>query len=133
DQFAGLWRGQCDGYPAISEGVVTVAVSLEEQPPIKITAWTKGYVRRGPVVGFTQVDITFVHNGPGEAVVTVDADHLRVPDLTAEGARVVVEYPDAGEMISGTVEEVTGEGAAEVATRTFRVRDDWAAIFHDII
>lgn len=110
-----------------------MAASLEDEPPITITAWTKSYVRRGPVAGFNSCEITFMHNAPGEATFTVDADHERVPDLVADGARAVLYYEPANAYFSGTVEEITGEGAAEVATRTFRVRDDWAAIFQDLI
>src|SRR5690606_8417891 len=113
-----------------SEGMVSM--SLESPPELTITAWDKDYTRRGPVVGFNSASVTFVDNGPGEAVFEVDADHLRVPDLTAPGARVVVHYAPADAWLSGTVEEVTGEGLGDVAVRTFRVRDDWAEIFQSV-
>ena len=109
-----------------------MSMSLESPPELTITAWDKDYERRGPVVGFNSASVTFVDNGPGEAVFEVDADHLRVPDLTAPGARAVVHYAPADAWLSGTVEEVTGEGLGDVAVRTFRVRDDWAEIFQSV-
>src|SRR5690606_41362872 len=105
-----------------------VSMSLESPPELTITAWDKDYTRRGPVVGFNSASVTFVDNGPGEAVFEVDADHLRVPDLTAPGARAVVRYAPADAWLAGQVEEVTGGGRGVVAGRAIRVRDDSAKI-----
>src|SRR5690606_11954936 len=69
----------------------------------------------------------------GEALFELDADHPRVADLAAPGARAVLCYTPADLWFSGTVEEVTGAGAAPVATRTFRVRDDWLDVFQDLV
>src|SRR5690606_42039379 len=95
-------------------------------------AWARGDERRGSVVGFNWASVTCVDNGLGEAVFEVVVDDLRVADLTARGARAVVHYAPADDWLSGTVEEVTGEGLGDVAVRTFRVRDDWAEIFQSV-
>lgn len=73
-------------------------------------------------------------NAASTAVFTLDADDPQVGVLTAEGARVVVEYFHDPEdpwnpmvLLSGMVGERTGESST-AGTRTFEVWDDWAYV-----
>jgi hypothetical protein len=106
--------------------------------PLTITVYTKGYVRKGVVAAPTSVSVSINHNAPGTAEFTVDADHARISDLTAYGARAVVAYryapsSDPVVLISGPVGDTTGEGPADSAVRKFVITDDWAEIFNGII
>lgn len=99
---------------------------------LRFAVYTKNYVRKGPVGGLSDIEITFRHNLPGKAQFTVDSDNLRATDLATEGARVVIDYRyERGAppvRMSGTVEE--GQGDGYPATRTFSVTDDFAEVFN---
>lgn len=77
--------------------------------------------------------MVFRDNKAGDVEFTVAAAHARVADLTAEGARAVVAYQPGGggqpQIISGAVQELSGEGRASRATRTFKIVDDFDDIF----
>lgn len=101
-------------------------------PPVQIVAWSKGYERKGVVPGLRSVSVVFRDNKAGDAEFTVRADHPRVGDLTADGARAVLTYTPTGgtpEVLSGAVQEISGEGRASRSTRTFKLVDD----FDDIL
>ena len=94
------------------------------------TCWDKNYNRKGQVGKVIDADVTGRHNTLGSCDFTVSARNNRVADLSADGARVTVDYyPDTGwtpiRFYSGEVENIHGEGRAEKATRTFTVTDDW--------
>lgn len=110
---------------------------MTEHIPLRLEVWTKSYVRKGVIGRPTKVTGSIMHNAPGTIDFTVDADHPRIADLTAAGARAVLTYRyTAGDtpttLMSGTIGEVSGSGPAKSATRTFRIRDDWN-ILNDIL
>lgn len=99
-------------------------------PAFQIEVWSKGMVLCGETAQPISVSCTPRHNAASDCEFTVDADHPRVTDLTAPGARVVVWYrPDDAaapvRLLSGTAGQLSGEGPEDVATRTFTVYDDW--------
>lgn len=105
--------------------------------PILITAWSKDYQRLGVVGGIRSAEAYFRKNLPGSGMFELDADAPRVPDLAESGARVVMEYRYAPGVapvaISGGVEELTGDGPTEAATRIYQVTDDFADVFNDVL
>jgi hypothetical protein len=110
---------------------------MTQHIPLRIEVWTKSYVRKGVVGRPTSVAGSIIHNAPGTMDFTVDADHPRIVDLTADGARAVLTYryvpgDTPTTLMSGTIGEVTGTGPASSSTRTFRIRDDWN-ILNDIL
>lgn len=117
---------------------------VSDAAPVQITCWTKDMVRRGTVDDVNKVDLDVVFNGGGAASFAIDSDHPRAGDLTVPGARCVIDYfpdwdsddPLADPMepitLSGSVDEITGEGPEGSAVRTFAVTDDWHAVFTDL-
>lgn len=109
---------------------------MEDAPPIQITVWTKNMMRRGTVEAPNRVEVTVRDGAAGDALFEVDADHDRIADLTAPGARVVIDYyPDDDTdpvTLSGNIDELTGAGPADSAVRAFSVTDDWEAVFVDL-
>lgn len=104
---------------------------------LSISSWTKDYVYRGPVADPSEIHGAIRWNAPGSFTFTVDADHPRIADLVAEGSRATIDYREApGDapypLFSGPLTEITGKGAADVATRTFHIADDWQ-ILNEIV
>lgn len=109
---------------------------MADDPPLRLTVYDKDYVRRGVVPLVTEASCTIRRNAPGEASFTVDADHPRVADLTANGARVVVSYRAVDEYVplfSGTVTDRTGNAPDGTTARTYTVSDDWDDIFNGVV
>lgn len=105
--------------------------------PLSVEVWSSTFVRKGVVGRPTTITGSVLHNAPGTMDFTVDADHPRIADLTATGARAVLSYRYApGDtpivLMSGTIGEVSGTGPALSSSRTFRIRDDWN-ILNDIL
>lgn len=102
---------------------------MEEHVPLRITAYTKGYVRKGVVTAPASVGVQHLWDAPSVTTFVVDSDHKRVDDLVAEGARCTVEYQPRGELwrtlMSGMVTGLNGQGGALDGQRDFAVLDDW--------
>jgi hypothetical protein len=94
-----------------------------------LTAWDKSYARKGDIGKRLGLNLTLAHNTLGSCDFTLSARNPRVGDLSADGARVTVDYyPNDGVTpirYSGEVTSIHGEGRGETATRTFTVTDDW--------
>lgn len=97
--------------------------------PIKIDLWDKSYGWLGPLGVPISVSATKRRNAASDCTFTVKATHPRIGDLMTKGTRAVVTYqPDGIEpfrLVSGRVQNRSGENPAQQATRTFAVRDDW--------
>jgi hypothetical protein len=91
--------------------------------PFEITIYSKTFARTGWVSDPLEVSVTTRHNAIGSAAVTVAADHRRLPDLAADGARLVIKY-NGEHLISGPVRGVSGEGPRSSGTVTFSIEDD---------
>lgn len=109
---------------------------FDEQVPIQIGVWSRQMGFQGWVFGPHEISGTVRYNAASDCTFSVDADHDAVERLTIKGARVVVRYmrpiDEIRTLISGTVEEVNGDGVGGTAIRTFTVRDDFN-LFNDII
>lgn len=105
--------------------------------PFEVTVFDKGYVRKGPLGAPLGLSGEVVANAAGSLEFTVPADHPRVPDLAASGARVVVNYrplPDAAPqfLISGRVQQVAGGGPVHAPWRRFVVVDDFTVLTDEV-
>lgn len=104
--------------------------------PFDVTVFDKSYVRKGPLGAPKSLSGEVVKNEAGSLEFTVAADHPRVPDLTAPGARVVVNYrpTPSSEMflISGRVQEAAGGGPASAPWRRFTVVDDFTLLTDEV-
>jgi hypothetical protein len=104
--------------------------------PFEVTVFDKAYTRKGPLGAPLSLTGEVVKNAPGSLEFTVPADHPRVPDLTASGARVLVNYwPTADTekfLISGRVQEAGGGGPRYAPWRRFVVVDDFTVLTDEI-
>lgn len=104
--------------------------------PFEVTVFDKGYVRKGPLGAPLSLSGEVVHNGVGELEFTVPSDHPRLGDLTASGARVVVNYRPEGRapqfLISGAVEDKGGGGSRHQPWRRFSIVDDWSVLTDEL-
>lgn len=103
--------------------------------PFSLTVYSKGYVRQGVVNAPLSVEGAVRVGAPGELTFSVHADERRLAALGAEGARVRCDYrydQDAEPMtlISGPVNEASGDVKLRGGVKTFTVTDDWN-IFND--
>lgn len=101
---------------------------MEGQLPIAITVFDKDYARKGVVAAPLSVNVMLQWNAPGVASFRLDADHRRVNDLVAPGARCVISYRAPGItehiLLSGLVSEAKGSGGPLSPVREFVVLDD---------
>lgn len=105
--------------------------------PFELTAFTKGYVSKGPVGAPLELTGEAVYSGVGMLEFTLPSDHPRVPALVASGARVVCNYrPTATSaaqfLMSGRVEVVEGGGSSRSPWRRFRVVDDFTVLTDEV-
>lgn len=98
---------------------------------IRLTVWSRDYVRRGPVRAPLSVTMEAHWNAASSLSFTIDPQDARADDLREPGARVVAEYVVDDVVIlrrSGVVESVGGSrDAIEV-----KVRDDWADVMQQL-
>jgi len=104
--------------------------------PFDVTVFDKAYTRKGPLGAPLSLSGEVVANAAGSLEFTVPADHPRVPDLTASGARVLVNYRPTDDssmfLISGRVYEVAGGGPRHAPWRRFGVVDDFTALTDEV-
>lgn len=97
------------------------------QNPFKVTIYSKTYARLGWIGNPVSLTVNPRHNVLGTATMVMDADHPRISDLLAGGARAVIEY--RGEhIIGGPIRARSGKGPAKVATVTFGIEDDYRLV-----
>ncbi len=95
-----------------------------EDAPFTIAVYDKTLRRVGWVGDPVSLTVTPRHNRQPTAALTVRADHGRLPDLAAKGARLVLSY-DGSQIMSGRVRLRQGKGPASQGEVTFQVVDDW--------
>lgn len=91
--------------------------------PFKTTIYDKAFARKGWLPDPLSIEVTPRHNQIGTATIVVPTTHWRIPDLAAEGARVVIEY-NGEHILSGPVRMYSGTGPDLQGEITFRVEDD---------
>jgi hypothetical protein len=91
--------------------------------PFRITIYDKAFARLGWLPDPISIEVTPRHNQIGTATIVVPTHHTRIPDLAAEGARVVIEY-NGEQILSGPVRMYSGTGPDLQGEVTFRVEDD---------
>lgn len=102
---------------------------MAEYNPFNIKVYTKDFAFKGFANDVQILVATPRHNQTPTASFTLDADHRQVPNLLADGARVVIEL--RGEfLLSGKVSLSRAEGPNVQATLTFQVRGDFRFL-HD--
>lgn len=116
---------------------MTVAESMEAEPPISLWLFDKNYERKGLIPAPESVEFLTVWNGNGMIAFTVLADNPRMTPLSSPGARVVMTLRRPGMttpkvIVSGPVTERDGEGLSGLPIRVFTVADDFG-IFDEII
>lgn len=101
------------------------------ESPFTVEVYDQAFVRRGWVGDPVELAVTVRHNARGTASLTVTADHPRLTDLTAPGARLVIRY-DGRFLMSGRVRLRSGQGPALAGQVTLAVVDDlrvlWEAL-----
>lgn len=99
----------------------------------QITVYNKYYERRGWVNAPNELKIHPRHNLTPTATFVIDADHVRIADLTEVGARVTIHDTDDGEqIISGPVTLQSGDDLASGGTLTLTVTGDFR-LLHNIL
>ncbi|MCO4256516.1 siphovirus ReqiPepy6 Gp37-like family protein [Pseudarthrobacter cellobiosi] len=102
----------------------------DEESPFVITLYDKDFVRQGWLGDPESVVAVPVHNGIGDASITVGSGNAKLPLLMERGARVTIEYQ--GEyLIGGKVRAKKGQGPSLNGSMTFTVVDDFR-LFHRI-
>lgn len=96
--------------------------------PFGITVFDKAFGRRGFVGDPTALVTTVRHNAIGTSTLTLPADHRRVADLAARGARVVITY-DGQHLLSGPVRRLRAVGPRSSSTVAVDVEDDLRLLF----
>ncbi len=94
--------------------------------PFVITVYDKAFRRLGWVGAYESLTLNLRHNAVSTAALVVANDHVRLPDLLANGARLVIEYEGAT-VLTGPVTSSTGELAPDGAV-TVTVESDWRVI-----
>lgn len=97
----------------------------------KITLFNKSFQRVDEIGDPELLSCTPRHMQAGSASITLPADHPKAGLLTAEDARVLIEYPGVT-MLSGVVEGVEGLGPDVSGTLTFNIRSDFREL-HNIL
>jgi hypothetical protein len=92
--------------------------------PFTVAVFDKAFARKGFVGDPVALSATVRHNALSTATITVSSDHRRLPDLSADGARVVLTY-DGQHLLSGPVRRLRGQGPASSGTVEVDVEDDW--------
>ncbi|NKG21115.1 Gp37-like protein [Paeniglutamicibacter terrestris] len=98
---------------------------------LKITVYSKAFVRLGWIGRATSVGGTIIFNEVGEMTVAVDDDHPMMGALLTEGTRLVIEgYGLSLPLMSGPIMSVKAGRAAGAANRAeVTIRDDLMHIF----
>lgn len=104
----------------------------------RITVYDGDYAKKGALGAFLSLTGEVAFNAAGSAQFTIPADHPRLGDLSADGARVVIEYrPDPtfgwSFLLSGRVVEKDFAGAKWSPTRVFNVLDDFSALTNEVL
>jgi hypothetical protein len=95
------------------------------EAPFRLEVFDGAFARKGFVGNPVALTVTPRHNQVGTATLVLDADHVRVPDLSVRGARVVIRYDDLPDpVLTGRVRLRQGEGPLSQSTVTFSVVDD---------
>lgn len=97
----------------------------------KITLYDKSFARVDEIGDPETLSCTPRHMQAGSATIVIPSDHPKAGLLTADDARVVIEYPDET-MLSGVVENVEGAGPEVSGVLTFSIRSDFREI-HNIL
>ena len=92
--------------------------------PFTITIYDRALARRGWIGAPAKVECTIRHNAVGQTSVTIPADHPRISDIVAPGARSSIAYRDHVVM-TGRIARVEGTGPRSAASVTFHVEDDF--------
>lgn len=103
---------------------VSETALLLDETPWRIKVYDGAFVFKGWIEVVEELSVTPRHNAIGTATFTLQTDAPRVADLSAEGARVVIELN--GEfLMSGPVTVLAGNTEVPNRTRTFTVEDDF--------
>ena len=96
--------------------------------PFLIHCYDKAFDRTGWAGDFEELTLIPMHNAVGAATFTLPANHPRVADLMAPGARAVVTYGGNTVddiVVGGPIRGISGSGPASRATVTFTIEDDY--------
>lgn len=93
------------------------------ETPFEVTIYDKAFQRKGWVGDYEQLTVTPRHNAIGTGSLTVRANHGRLGDLLAPGARVTVNY-DGAQIMSGPCWAAEGTIPTSQSTVTFAIEDD---------
>lgn len=98
---------------------------------LKVTVYSKAFVRLGWIGGPESVDGMVIFNVPGELTVVVPEDHPRVPDLLTAGTRLVIEgYGLTIPLMSGPIIKViVNRPAGAARSVSVTIRDDLMHIY----
>lgn len=99
--------------------------------PYEIVIYDKAYQFQGFVNAPNELRVHPRHNLTPTATFSIDADHIRVPELTAEGARVVIKK-EGRQVLSGPVTVQSGNDFATGGTLALSVTGDFR-ILHNIL
>lgn len=103
---------------------------MSAEQPFRITVYDKDFTRLGFVGDPLSLSVVPRHSpGIGTATLTLAADHRRVSDLMADGARVVIQYDDDQHLLSGPVRRKRGAGPSTSGTIEFDVEDDFRLFY----
>ena len=97
---------------------------MSVENPFTIEVYNGSYQRKGTVGNPASLTVNPRHNQRPTATIEVPSDHLRLADLAAPDARVIIRY-DGAFLLSGKVRLRSGQGPASVGTVTFNVVDDF--------
>jgi hypothetical protein len=92
--------------------------------PFKVTVYDKLSSRKGWIGDPIMVRAVPRHNLLSTAEVTFRADHPKVGDVLAAGARLHLDY-DGSHLIGGRISRREGSGPAKASVITVTVEDDW--------
>lgn len=98
------------------------------ESPFLIHCYDKAFQRTGWAANFEALNLTPIHNAVGTAEFTLAANHPRVADLMAPGARAIVTYGGTAVtdiVVGGPIRAISGSGPASRATVTFSIEDDY--------
>ena len=99
----------------------------------ELIIYNKAYVFQGWVNAPNSLKVTPRHNLTSTAEIVIDADHIRVAELTEAGARVVIfKDGEPKPFISGPVTLQSGDDLANGGTLTLTVTGD-ERILHNIL
>lgn len=92
--------------------------------PFEITVYDKSFQQKGFIGNPKKIEVHVRHNLTSTAIITVDGDHGRIPDLLAPGSRILVGFNGA-HLMGGPVRQRSGQGPSVVSTVTVIVEDDF--------